>query len=142
MYFKKKVRSLTSDSRTGLVTLKITWTDPQLAAQWANDLVKETNSYLRGVAISEAEHNIAYLREQLAKSNLVAVRETISSVLQNQINNEILARGKDQYALKIIDPAVPSERPEWPLKVPWIATGFFTGLLTSCFLAILRKALQ
>jgi uncharacterized protein involved in exopolysaccharide biosynthesis len=142
VYFKKKVRSLTSDSRTGLVTLKITWTDPQLAAQWANDLVKETNSYLQGVAISEAERNIAYLREQMAKSDLVAVREAMSSVLQSEINNEILARGKDQYALKIIDPAVPPEQPEWPLKVPWIAAGFFVGLLASSFLAILRKALQ
>ena len=142
VYFKKKVRSLTTDSRTGLVTLKITWTDPQLAAQWANDLVRETNSHLQGVAISEAERNIAYLREQMAKSDLVAVREAMSSVLQSEINNEILARGKDQYALKIIDPAVPPEQPEWPLKVPWIATGFFAGLLTSCFLAILRKALQ
>ena len=142
VYFKKKVRSLTSDSRTGLVTLKITWTDPQLAAQWANDLVKETNSHLQGVAISEAERNIAYLREQMAKSDLVAVREAISSILQSEINNEILARGKDQYALKIIDPAVPPEQPEWPLKVPWIAAGFFVGLLASSFLAILRKALQ
>jgi uncharacterized protein involved in exopolysaccharide biosynthesis len=142
MYFKKKVRSLTSDSRTGLVTLKITWKDPQLAAQWANDLVRETNSYLQGVAIAEAERNIAYLREQIAKSDLVSVREAMSSVLQNQINDEVLARGRDQYALKIIDPAVPPEQPEWPKKVPWIATGFFVGLLGSTFGAILRKALQ
>ena len=66
----------------------------------------------------------------------------MSSVLQNQINDEVLARGRDQYALKIIDPAVPPEQPEWPKKVPWIATGFFVGLLGSTFGAILRKALQ
>jgi capsular polysaccharide biosynthesis protein len=142
VYFKKKVRSLTSDSKTGLVTLQITWTDPKLAAQWANDLVRETNSHLKGVAITEAERNIAYLREQRAKSDLVSAREAIASILRNEINNEMLARGSDQYALKIIDPAVPPEQPEWPKKMPWIATGFFLGLLASSFGAILRKALQ
>src|SRR5215472_3533791 len=40
--FKKSIRKVNTEPRSGLVTLTISWTDPQLAAKWANDLVKLT----------------------------------------------------------------------------------------------------
>jgi len=50
-----------TDPKTGLVTLSITWNDPNIAAKWANGLVRMANDYLRDQAIEESERNIAYL---------------------------------------------------------------------------------
>ena len=33
--------------KSGLITLSISWKDPQVVAQWANDLVKQLNEQLR-----------------------------------------------------------------------------------------------
>jgi uncharacterized protein involved in exopolysaccharide biosynthesis len=113
-YFKKGVRIVLTDTKTGLVTMTIVWTDPRVAAKWANDLVNITNDYLRKKAIEESERNISYLNEQAAKTDVVPVRQAIYAILQTEINKEMLARGNDEYAFKILDPAVPPERPSTP----------------------------
>jgi len=46
---------------SGLITLSIEWTDPVLAAEWANDLVWRLNERLRSDAITEADETIKFL---------------------------------------------------------------------------------
>jgi uncharacterized protein involved in exopolysaccharide biosynthesis len=113
-YFKKNVRTVLTDPKSGLVTMTIGWTDPHVAAKWANDLVAITNDYLRKKAIDESERNIAFLNEQAAKTDVVTVKQAIYSILQSEINKEMLARGNDEYAFKILDPAIAPERPSTP----------------------------
>ena len=113
-FFKKNVRIVLTDPKSGLVTLTISWTDAHIAAKWANDLVAMTNDYLRKKAIDESERNIAFLNEQAAKTDVVTVKQAIYAILQSEINKEMLARGNDEYAFKILDPAVAPERPSTP----------------------------
>jgi uncharacterized protein involved in exopolysaccharide biosynthesis len=136
----KKIRTVSTDNKTGLVTLTIAWTDPKAAADWANDLVKMTNDYLRTAAIEESERNIAYLREQATKTDIVGVKQAIYSILQTEINKAMLARGSDQYALKIIDPAVPPESPSSPNVRVWALAGLFGGLMLSLLIAVIGLA--
>ena len=137
--FDKKVRTIATDAKSGIVTMKITWTNPAEAAAWANGLVAMTNDYLRGKAIAEAERNIAYLNDQAEKTNLVQVREAIYAILESEINKEMLARGTQEYALKVLDPAQPPERPSSLSHTEWLLLGLLgsTGLaLVSVFLRI------
>lgn len=127
-YFKKKVRTVLTDPKTGIVTLTIAWRDPRVAAKWANDLVAITNQYLRKKAIDESERNIGYLNEQAARSDVVAVKQAIYAILQTEINKEMLARGNEEYAFKILDPARAPERPSTPPT--WVLMlGAFVGSL-------------
>ena len=48
------------------------------------------------------------------KTDVVTVKQAIYSILQSEINKEMLARGNDEYAFKILDPAVAPERPSTP----------------------------
>jgi uncharacterized protein involved in exopolysaccharide biosynthesis len=116
-FFKKNVRTVLTDPKRGLVTMTIGWTDAHVAAKWANDLVAITNDYLRKKAIDESERNIAFLNEQAAKTDVVTVKQAIYSILQSEINKEMLARGNDEYAFKILDPAIAPERPSTPPAV-------------------------
>lgn len=139
-YFKKNIRKVNSDTKTGLVTLTITWKDPRAAAKWANDLARETNEYLRNKAIAESERNIAYLNQEAAKTEVVAVKQAIYEILQNEISRAMLARGSDEYAFRVIDPAVPSEKPSSP-GVPLAAfVGVLCGLALSIASAFVRVA--
>src|SRR5882757_8632770 len=88
--FKNKVRAVASDTKTGMVTLAITWKDPVTAAKWANDLVRMTNEFLRNKAIEQSEKNIAYLNEQAAKIDAVGVKQAIYSILQSELNKGML----------------------------------------------------
>jgi uncharacterized protein involved in exopolysaccharide biosynthesis len=138
--FFKRVRSIATDSKTGLVTLTIEWRDPQVAARWANDLVRLANDYLRTQAIDQSERNIAYLNEQARKTDVLPAQQAIYSLLQTVINKAMIARGSEEYAFKVLDPARAPERPSSPRKVLWTALGFLVGLFGSVLFVILRAA--
>lgn len=140
-YFKRRIRSITIDRQTDLVTLTITWTSPVLAAQWANGLVDMTNDYLRNQAIEESERNIAYLKQQAAQTDLVDLRQDIYSIMQSEISRAMLARGNKEYALKVIDPAFVPGKPSSLSLSAWIAIGFVCGVLLGITIVIVRKGL-
>jgi uncharacterized protein involved in exopolysaccharide biosynthesis len=139
-FFKLKVRTVTTDVKTGLVTLTISWRDPQVATKWANDLVALANDYLRKRAIDESERNIAYLNSQANKTDVVAIRQAVFSLLQSEINKEMLARGSDEYAFKILDPAVVPEKAASPQPALLIAMALGGSLALCVFVAFVRVA--
>jgi uncharacterized protein involved in exopolysaccharide biosynthesis len=137
-YFKGHIRSVGTNTKTGLVTLTITWTNAQQAATWANGLVKMTNDYLRNKAIDEAQHNIDYLTAEAAKTNIADVKEGIYSILLDQIKKAMLARGTEEYAFRVVDPAVAPEKPYSPKKVVWMLVGGCLGLLVSSGVVLIQ----
>lgn len=139
-FFHKKVRKVNTDSKTGIVTMAITWSDPQLAADWANGLVKLTNEYLRNKAIALSDRNIAYLNEQAAKTDLVGARQAIYSLLQTEINKQMLARGNDEYAFKVLDPAMAPERPTTPPPLLLMLGGVVGGFMLAAIFVFSRLA--
>jgi len=136
--FKHEIRTVSTDNKTGLTTLTVVWKDPKLAAQWANGLVKKANDYLRGKAIAESDRNIEYLNAQALKTDVVGVKQAIYAIMENEINKEMLARGSDEYALKVLDPAVPPEAPYSPQPLMWTLIGLFSGVLLCILGAFLR----
>jgi uncharacterized protein involved in exopolysaccharide biosynthesis len=137
-FFKKNVRSVSTDTKTGLVTMTITWSDAKTAARWANDLVGLTNDYLRSKAIAESGRNIEYLNSEVLKTDVVGVKQAIYSILQNEISKEMLARGSDEYALKVIDPAIAPEVQSSPQRILWTAFGLFAGIVVSLSAVFVR----
>jgi len=138
----KSHRSVTEDKSTGLITLKISWKDPQLASKWANDLVRITNTYLKDKAIREAERNIVYLKDQESKTTIVEARQAINSLLKNELDNEMVARGREEFALKVIDPAFPPERPASFGTIVLAAFGLGCGFLFSVLFLLGRQVLR
>jgi uncharacterized protein involved in exopolysaccharide biosynthesis len=137
--FKKKIRKVNEDRKSGLVVMDIVWKDPQLAAKWANDLVKVTNDYLRDKATREATRNITYLNEQARNSNIVEARKAIFSLMEDELNKEMLARGREEYAMKVIDPAVPPEKPASLSPIVMIILGAMLGGIAGALIVVGRR---
>jgi uncharacterized protein involved in exopolysaccharide biosynthesis len=129
----KKIRSVVQDPKTGLVTLSITWRDPVLAAKWANGLVALTNKLSRDRAIRDSQRNIAYLSDQVTKTQLVPVQTALSTLLENEYKQSMLAGGNEEYALKVIDPGAVPELPS-SIRRAFVVLG---GLLGGLFLGLL-----
>jgi uncharacterized protein involved in exopolysaccharide biosynthesis len=138
----KHIRTISADTKTGLVTLTIRWEDAQLATKWANGLVKLTNDYVREAALVESDRNIAYLTQQAAATDVVGIKQAIYNLLQSEINKSMIARGTDEYAFKVIDPAIVSEKAAFPQKTIWVLTAFFGSLILAIFYAFCRVAWQ
>jgi uncharacterized protein involved in exopolysaccharide biosynthesis len=134
--FKKRIRTVSNDPKTGLATITITWSDPKLAAKWANDLVERTNDHLRAKAIHDSEANLAYLNEQTLKTNEVAIRQGIYSLIQGEINKVMMAKGSEEYALRVVDPAIAPEKRFSPQRGNWVLFGLLSGLIVSIIVVV------
>ena len=139
-FFRKNVYSVTRDTVTGLVTLTVNWKDPKFAAQWANGLVALTNQYLRDKAISRSERHISYLNEQEARTNVVEVRQAIFNLMEDELKQIMVARGSDEYAFRVIDPATVPERPSNVPPLLLVVAGILCGLLLGIFVALVELA--
>jgi len=141
-FFKKNVRAISTNSKTGVVTLTVRWRDAATAAKWANGLVKLTNDYERERAIAESDRNIAYLTQQAAGTDVVGIKQAIYNLLQSEISKNMIARGTPEYAFKVIDPALVPEKAAFPLKKVWVAVAFISSLLLATLVVLARLAWQ
>lgn len=130
-YFNNKIRTVTVDPKTGLVTLTIYWRNPKQAADWANGLVGMANDYLRNRTIQETRREIAYLNDEAKKTTSVEVRQAIFEVLTAQINRAVLAQGDREYAFKVLDRAFAPERPSSLPYWVWMVTAAFVSAVVS-----------
>lgn len=109
--FTQQVLHISEDRQTGLITLAIEWHDRAMAAEWADTLVTRLNEHMRARAIAEAETSIAYLNRELEKADVVGIRQSIYRLIEAQINKRMLANVREQYALRVVEPAaVPTLR--------------------------------
>ena len=138
--FDEKIRTVNNDAQTGLVTLSITWSDRDLAARWANQLVQRANSEIRTTAIDEYRRSIEYLNEELAKTTVVGIQQAIYSVIESQIESIMLAKVREDYAFKVLDPAMApdADDTQFPNRALFAFIGLVLGFTVALLLAYVR----
>lgn len=139
--FAANVFSVSRNSDTGLVTVTIVWSVPVEARDWANGLVQLVNEQLRTDAIVEAEGSLQYLNEELGKTQVVELRQAIYRLVENQINTIMLANVREDFAFKVIDPAVvPNQRDKVaPRRFLYAFAGLVLGGLLGIALVFFRQ---
>jgi len=136
----KETRRVVQDPKTELVTLAITWKDPVLAAKWANGLVALTNTVMRDRAVRDSQRHITYLQGEAAKTSLVPVAQALSTLMEQEYKQMMLAGGNEEYALKVIDPGAVPESPSSLRKAYLILGGMLGGLFIGCYFAFARAS--
>jgi uncharacterized protein involved in exopolysaccharide biosynthesis len=134
------LRSVEEDLQTGLISIQVEWSDPDLAAQWANGLVADVNRNLRNRAISESRQNLEYLRSELQKNSQVPLQSTIFSLIEAEMRNAMLSNVKQEYAFRVIDPAVVAQKRSWPNRAVFAVLGLFLGGVAGICAAFMRPA--
>ena len=138
--FNKEIRDVSTDNRSGLMTLSIVWKDREQAVQWANMLVSRVNKTLRDRAIEEAGKSLDFLNKELSKTSIVELQQVIYRLIEVQTNKIMLANVRIEYAFKVIDPAaVPDEdkfvEPKRKLIIfAGLFFGFFMGIVSAFIL--------
>jgi uncharacterized protein involved in exopolysaccharide biosynthesis len=136
--FRKKVLMIREDRRNGTIIVAIDWSDPVVAARWANGFVVLANELNRVRALDDATRNIAFLNEQIAKTNVVGVQRVMYQLIETETKTLMLASGRTEYAFTIVDPAVPPELRTSPQRTLIVMGGALLGLLLGGFAAFLR----
>lgn len=125
--FTQGVLTIRKDLHKGVTTVDIEWTDPATAARWANAYVALANELIRARALNEANRNIVYLNEQVAKTDSVDLRKVMYNLIENETKTLMVANGRAEYAFQVVDPAVAPEIKVGPHRLLMTFIGLLVG---------------
>jgi uncharacterized protein involved in exopolysaccharide biosynthesis len=125
------------NTKSGLIELQVNWTDPVLAAKWANKLIFKLNEKLRAGAILEAGETIDFLKKEVEKTRIVELQQAIYFMIEEQINIQTMANIRQEYAFKVISPAIAPELDQY--VSPQRVLIFIGALLGGVILSVLSS---
>ena len=141
----KKILDVREDPQRGTVRISVEWHDPQVAADWANALVKRLNLEMRNQARRQSETSLRFLQGEIDKTSSVEIRKVLYRLMETQMQQAMLANVREDYAFDVIDPAVAPDidkyaRPKRMLvSVLGLGLGLVIGLLFAVIVELLRK---
>lgn len=138
--FSEKVRSVSEDVQTGIVTVKFEFRDPELAARWANGYIAMANAEIRAKAVEESTRALAYLDEEVQKTAVAGVRDTIFTLVEAQLEKIMLANSRPEYAFKVLDKAVVPEEKSHPKRKLIVVLSVILGSMVGTFGALTLEA--
>ena len=141
-FFEKEVLVVFEDKKTGLIRLSVTWINPQVAAEWANELVLRANKRLRDQAIGDADRNIKYLQAELQAANMPTLQQAIGKVVESEMQKMMMARGNTEYSFRVLDGAAEPKKRERPQKALIFLAALLAGFLASAFIIFARDIIK
>jgi LPS O-antigen subunit length determinant protein (WzzB/FepE family) len=137
--FKKSVLRIDDDKVKGTTTVSMNWTDPVIAARWANAFVALANELVRTKARDESSRNIDYLNKQVAQTNVVELQRVMYNLIESETKTLMLANARAEYAYKVVDPAVVPEMRISPKRTLIVLSGLVIGLIVGVLAAWVRN---
>jgi len=140
--FFENVREIDEDAVTGVIRVTVEWEDPELAATWANGLVKLANQIVRTRDLTESERSVAYLQSEITKTNILGLQQVLYSLIESEMQTVMLAKVKEEYAFEVIDPAVAPERRSFPHRALVAAIGTTLGGFIALMVILVRLVIR
>ena len=123
-------------TETDLVAVKIIDSDPAVAAQLANLYVYAFNEYMREQALAKVDEKFRYLEKTLDQTGATEIQQMLFRLMEAQTAVAMLANGRNEYILEVLDPAVSPYTRYSPNRKLICILGAVAGLLLSTSLVM------
>jgi len=128
-------------AKQGLHVYTIEMGDPVLVAKWANEAIALFNNYMREEAIVEAEKNRKFLEDKLKQTSLVKLQGILYNLIAAETQQSMLASVQEDFAFKIIDPAVVPDERVYPVRTQIVLYLTFASLFLGILIAFVKDLL-
>ena len=131
--FRDEVRGVEYDEETDIITVKMFWSDPVVARDLANQYVGAFNEFIRERTQQDVARKQAFLHEELRRSDIVEIQQSIYRLIEAQTAIAMLASAREEYALEIIDPAATPYKSFNMSRKRKVVIGVIAGTLLATF---------
>ena len=121
------------DPDTEFLAISIEHQSPYFAKYFLELIITELNNIERHRDITQAKRSTAYLTEQLGIYKVADIRNSINSLIQSQLETEMLANVRIEYLLRPLDSAYVPEKKSGPARAVICIAGTFIGFLLGIF---------
>lgn len=131
---------VSKDKQTDMVTIQVDHISPTVAQSWVARILSELDDTMRQRDLSNAESSIAYLTEQRAVTNIVALDDVFASLIEEQLKNMTIAKASETYVFDIIDSPLAPEKRSWPRRAFISALGTGIGAVLAIIIVFVMVA--
>lgn len=142
LFTEDEVLTVSTDKKTGLISVSVEWSDAALASQWVNELVHRLNEYLRARAISRSTTNLEYLNKELSRSQVAEMRQTLFALIAKEQRSAMLANTQQEFAFRVLDPASEPDEKVKPYRTAIVVLATFLGSIFALFFVLIRHAFK
>lgn len=133
MSYRKYVTSIlgvSKDKFTNFMVVTVTHKSPQYSKELLELIVNELNKIAREKEKLEADKRIEYLNQELVKTSIKDIKNTINVLLKSEMQKKMFAEVSEDYLVNYIDyPFVPEQQSAPNKRVIVIFGVFFSNLI-------------
>lgn len=130
-----KILSVSQDTKTSFVKISIKHHSPSIAKKWVDLIEKNINISMRKADMVLSQNSIDFLNSKIAETNLRELKDSISILLESQIETLMIASVDEKYIFKTISSSVIPEEKSHPnrflLVLLGLMIGFFVGSIAT-----------
>ena len=112
----KEIINTSQDPKTSFVNISISHQSPNIAKTWLEIIIKNINIHMKKLDKNLAENSINFLNETGLNTDKSQIRVVISKLLEDQIQDLMLAEATDDYAFSHITSPIAPERKSKPSR--------------------------
>lgn len=112
----QEIINTSQDPKTSFVNISITHQSPNIAKAWLEIVIKNINLHMKELDKSIAENSINFLNETALNTSKSQIKVVISKLLEDQIQDLMLAEATDDYAFNPITSPIAPERKSKPSR--------------------------
>jgi uncharacterized protein involved in exopolysaccharide biosynthesis len=131
--------TINNKDKEGVIEVIMEFKDPKIAMDIAKYFLAETNDRMSNDAKRVANRNRKYLESIVDKTSDPLIKMNVYNQIAQQIQTEMAAEAKEDFALKIIDPPREADRKTRPLRAIMGIGTFVAALFVAIFLALLKE---
>ena len=127
----RRVLDINQDRIDNIISISATYRDPNIAAEWVRRIIPDANRLIAREMRQQLQGNIVFLRQRIASEPVAEVRNNLTELLSQQLQELMLAHNPSHYAFRIIDPPVVTDMDDFqfPNRPLFGGLGAVVGLL-------------
>lgn len=130
--------SISSDIKTGHITVSIEHFSPNVAQKWLELVIVEINNSIRYKEIANAELSIGYLNDEISTTQNTQLLLGLNQMIQSHTETKVLARATQEYVFQIIDPPYAPELKNSPRRSVICIIGAIIGILIGVLIVLIN----
>ena len=126
-----EILTISQDKDNQFVRLSVEHFSPHIAKQWVDLIVNKIDESIREYDKKSAELSISYLNNSSNSTSFQSLKDSIASLLENQMQILMLASSNKSYVFKTLDSALIPEQKSSPNRVQILVLGTLLGFMMS-----------
>ncbi len=132
------ILSISQDKKTGLVKIMVEHISPVFAKDFLELIIHEANNLKREKDIASSNKALSHLKNELSKTPLVEIKESINQLIKSQLETQTIAVINEEYSLAIIEPPFVPEIKSRPSRAIICILATMLGGLFSLVVVLVR----